>query len=251
PRAPSRRGAYGSHTTASVGPPLVGSAVKATAPWRLPLGTPKPRNVLPGPAGLGTATIVASGGRACVLRPEVPDQVREAVERRPAIDPALAAAPAAADYGHMTQLGQPRERVPEGDHGVALGLVHLAEEEAGLELAPHALRERALRDRPLLLRGQRAREQRGNEEEVDRVVLVEVEVEPLGDRHVQDDAARVHEPLDQPAPLEPAEALAEVRPIVALERGRDPRPLGVQQPGERARRSEELAHAAGGARRAE
>src|SRR2546422_9024614 len=63
--------------------------------------------------------------------------------------------------------------------------------------------------------------------------------------------ARAHDPLAQPAPLEPAEALAEVGLIVALERGGDPRPLGVQQAGERARRGEEVAHAAGSARRAE
>src|SRR5438876_5547433 len=270
---------------------------------------------------------------ASVLGPEVPDQLRQVVERRSAIDPALAPAPAAADHGHVAQLGQARERIPEGDHRVALGLVHLAEEEAGLELALHALHERALQDRPLLLRGrsarqdqvgleevledagrgadegvvergpvphqrarlavvrepapdlgrqrlalrerelpaveveppanvraqraerhlgqERAREQRGDQEEVDRVVLVEVEVDALGGRHVQDDAARVHQAVDQPAPREPVEALLEVRLIVALERGRDPRPLSVQQPGERVRRGEEVAHAARGARRAQ
>src|SRR5437667_391076 len=101
--------------------------------------------------------VLACGDRATpqrpsVLRPEVPDQLRQAVERRSAIDPALAPAPAAADHGHVAQLGQARERIPEGDHRVALGLVHLAEEEAGLELALHALHERALHDRPLLLR---------------------------------------------------------------------------------------------------
>src|SRR2546426_561028 len=282
--------------------------------------------------------VLACGDRATpqrpsVLRPEVPDQLRQAVERRSAIDPALAPAPAAADHGHVAQLGQARERIPEGDHRVALGLEHLAEEEAGLELALHALRERALQDRPLLLRGhgarrnqvglaevledagggaddgvvergpvphqrarlavvrepapdlgrqrlalgerklpaveveppadvraqraerhlgqERAREQRGDQEEVDRVVLVEVEVDALGGRHVQDAAARVPRPLDQPAQREQVEALLEARPIVALERGRDPRPLGVQQAGERVRRGEEVAHAARGARRAQ
>src|SRR5204862_7384319 len=106
--------------------------------------------------------VLACGDRATpqrpsVLRPEVPDQLRQAVERRSAIDPALASAPAAADHGHVAQLGQARERIPEGDHRVALGLVHLAEEEAGLELALHALRERALQDRPLPLRRRGAR----------------------------------------------------------------------------------------------
>src|SRR5439155_22102595 len=95
--------------------------------------------------------------RVLSLRAEVPDQLRQAVERRPALDPALAAAPAAAHHGHVSQLGQPREGVPEGDHRVALGLVHLAEEEAGLELAAYALREPAVQDRPLLERAYGAR----------------------------------------------------------------------------------------------
>src|SRR2546425_12821780 len=108
-----------------------------------------PPSASPGPVPVLACGDRATPQRPSVLRPEVPDQLRQAVERRSAIDPALASAPAAADHGHVAQLGQARERIPEGDHRVALGLVHLAEEEAGLELALHALHERALQDRPL------------------------------------------------------------------------------------------------------
>src|SRR6266852_9376288 len=49
-------------TTASVAPPPVRSALTATAPWRLPLGVPKPRKGPAGVAGMPTAISVATGG---------------------------------------------------------------------------------------------------------------------------------------------------------------------------------------------
>src|SRR5205085_968938 len=89
--------------------------------------------------------------------PELPDQVGKPFEVRPAIDPPLSAATALARDRHVTELGEARERIVEGDDRVALRLVHLAEEEAGRELPPHLPGERILADGPFLLRRDRPR----------------------------------------------------------------------------------------------
>src|SRR5207253_7057177 len=94
-------------------------------------------------------------------------------------------------------------------------------------------------------------QQRRHQEEVDGVVLVEVEVEALPRRYVEDDASAVDEALDEAAALEPAEALAEVGVLVALERVREADAARAQERNERVRGTEEVGHPAGGTRRAE
>ena len=233
----------------------------------------------------------------------------------------------------MTELGEAREGIAEGDDRVALGLVHLAQEQAGRELPAHLRAERVEADRPFLLRRDRPgrnevglaevleqtrgrpddgmirrrgiadhgarlaivveppadlrrerltlgkrkfpaveveppadvgaqrteghlREERPaqegrHEEEVDDVVLVEVEVEPLARGDVQDDAAAVEQALDEPTGLEPAEALVKIQLLVALERGGEAHPARPQQRDQGMRGGQELGHAAAGPRRTE
>src|ERR1051326_3346654 len=99
-----------------------------------------------------------SAARSSCLGPELSDQIGKAFEVRPAVDPPLSAAAALARDRHVTELGEARERIVEGDDRVALRLVHLAEEEAGRELPPHLPGERILADRPFLLRRDRSEE---------------------------------------------------------------------------------------------
>src|SRR5579885_485831 len=271
--------------------------------------------------------------RCTTLVPKLAYQLREPVEGRAAVDPPLARAPPPLRALDVAELGEPRERVAEGDDRAALPLVHLAEQATRGELPTHPLDERPLGDRPFLLprhgagrheiglaevfehargrahervgglhdvahertrlavvgeesgdlaaegvavgqrelpaievepprhvglqrlgrdsREQAARHQRRDQEEVDGVVLVEVEVHALAARNVQHDALAVDEPFDEPAPFEPGEALAEVRGVVAHQRGGEMHALGPQQLDERVGAREEVRQPARRARRAE
>src|SRR5207244_2427427 len=84
--------------------------------------------------------------------------------------------------------------------------------------------------------------------EMDRVVLIEVEVDPLVRRHMDHDAVAVGQALGQPARLEPTEALAVVRRLVALEGRGQADALGAQADDQGVRRGEAVARTA--ARRA-
>src|SRR5579884_347742 len=100
-------------------------------------------------------------------------------------------------------------------------------------------------------REQAARHERRQQEEVDGVVFVKVEVHALGARDVEHDALAVDEPLDEPAPFEPGEALAEVRGVVADQGGSKMHALGPQQLDERVGAREEVREPARRARCAE
>ena len=96
---------------------------------------------------------------------------------------------------------------------------------------------------------QGTRQQRRQEEEVDRVVLVEVEHDPLLRRDVND-AVLAGWPLDQTAALEERQALFEVL-RVALQRGGQTHALVPQKAQQRLCAREELRVTQGGMRRAE
>src|SRR5579885_3243840 len=89
--------------------------------------------------------------RCTTLVPKLAYQLREPVEGRAAVDPPLARAPPPLRALDVAELGEPRERVAEGDDRAALPLVHLAEQATRGELPTHPLDERPLGDRPFLL----------------------------------------------------------------------------------------------------